>query len=365
MITASGLTKYYGDKRAISDLDFEIEKGEIIGFLGLNGAGKTTTLKVLACLLLPSAGTVKVNGHDVTEEPHQVRKLVGFLPESPPLYTEMTVRSFLQFAAQLRGVDRERARTQVGEALELTNLQSVADLVIGTLSHGFRQRVGIAQALVHDPDLLILDEPIKGLDPVQIVEIRGMIRNLRGKHTILLSSHILTEISQTCDRLMVIKDGEIADSGTEEELTSRLGKGMRLSVTARGSQDSARDLLMKLDDVKGCQSKRAEHVGDNQDTFALTVTTSGDCRAEVAKALVEAGFGLLQLDLAEAELESAFLALTGSGAKADETPKKANDAKADESRARHASSQDAAASDDERDEVLEENTPAAADEEDA
>lgn len=316
MITASGLTKYYGDKRAIWSLDFEIEKGEIIGFLGLNGAGKTTTLKVLACLLLPSAGTVKVNGYDVTEQPHDVRKLVGFLPESPPLYTEMTVSAFLQFAAQLRGLAKEKAAARVKETLELTNLTAVSDTVIATLSHGFRQRVGIAQALVHDPELLILDEPIKGLDPVQIVEIREMIRALRGKHTILISSHILSEISQTCDRLLMIKDGEIVAAGTEEELTSRLGHGMRLSITARGDKAKARELLMKLDNVSGCGTRsKLDHPYRSKagDVFSFTVTTRTDCREEVARALVRADFGLLQLDLAEAELESAFLALTGSG----------------------------------------------------
>lgn len=316
MISASALTKYYGDRAAIRDLDFEIEKGEIIGFLGLNGAGKTTTLKILACLLLPSRGTVKVNGLDVTEHPHEVRKLVGFLPESPPLYLEMTVEDFLLFAGQLRGLTRDQARRRLREVLELTDLVEVREQVIGTLSHGYRQRVGIAQAVIHDPPVLILDEPIKGLDPVQIVEIREMIRGLRGKHTILLSSHILPEISQTCDRLLMIKAGEIVAHGTEEELTQSLTQGVRLQVLIRGDADKARALVAGLEGVRECVAQVDGHpyrapLPHPAGTVFLRVAANDDVRERVSKALVEGGFGLLQLTPAEQELEQAFVKLSG------------------------------------------------------
>lgn len=315
MISASALTKYYGDRAAIRDLDFEIEKGEIIGFLGLNGAGKTTTLKILACLLLPSRGTVKVNGLDVTEHPHEVRKLVGFLPESPPLYLEMTVEDFLLFAGQLRGLTRDQARRRLREVLELTDLVDVREQVIGTLSHGYRQRVGIAQAVIHDPPVLILDEPIKGLDPVQIVEIREMIRGLRGKHTILLSSHILPEISQTCDRLLMIKAGEIVAQGTEDELTQSLTQGIRLQVLVRGDAKKARDLVAGLEGVRECaeQQESAVHraLPHPAGTTFLRVVALDDVRERVAKALIDGGFGLLQLTPSEQELEQAFVKLSG------------------------------------------------------
>ncbi|MBW2737141.1 MAG: ABC transporter ATP-binding protein, partial [Deltaproteobacteria bacterium] len=312
MIEASGLTKYYGDTCAIRDLDFTIEKGEIVGFLGPNGAGKTTTLKVLTSLLLPSRGTVKVGGVDVTQDPDRVRQQVGFLPEVPPLYTEMTVEGFLLFTAQLRGLDTKKARERVGVTIELTNLQQVRHQVIDTLSHGFRQRVGISQAIVHDPTLLILDEPTKGLDPVQIVEFREMIRGLKGKHTILLSSHILPEISQTVDRILMLKDGEIIADGSEEELVSKFSSGQRLHVLIRGDATHAMDLLNGLEGIKGCHEDprpAAPYRQASGPQTTLSVSTRGDRREAIAQALVEGGFGLLHLAPAEAELEAAFLRL--------------------------------------------------------
>ncbi len=209
MIQVEGLTKYYGPSAAIKDLTFNIERGEVIGFLGLNGAGKSTTLKVLGCVLLPTSGVVKIDGHDVVRDPHEIRKKIGFLPDTPPLYNEMTVDRYLEFVAQLRGVSAADAKARVKEVEEKTALVEVHDQVIAELSHGYRQRVGLAQAIVHQPQLLILDEPTSGLDPVQIVEMRALIKGLRGEHTILLSSHILSEISQTCDRMLANEDGEI------------------------------------------------------------------------------------------------------------------------------------------------------------
>ncbi len=223
MIQVDGLTKYYGNHAAIRDLNFRIERGEVIGFLGLNGAGKTTTLKVLGCVLLPTSGRVEIDGFDVASDPHEIRKRIGFLPDTPPVYEEMTVRGYLSFVAQLRGVGARDVGARVSEAQEQTALNDVQDELVGALSHGYRQRVGVAQALVHKPQLLILDEPSSGLDPVQIVEMRSLIRRLKGQHTILVSSHILSEISQVCDRLLVIQEGEIVAQGTEEELARKLG----------------------------------------------------------------------------------------------------------------------------------------------
>jgi ABC-2 type transport system ATP-binding protein len=227
VIEITDLHKYYGERRAIGPLSCSIAAGEVVGLLGLNGAGKTTTLRILACDLLPSSGSVTVDGIDVVERPHEVRSRIGYLPDTPPLYPEMTVRAYLHFAARLRGMSRADAERRVPEVEELTELGDVANDPIASLSHGFKQRVGIAQAIVHRPRLLVLDEPITGLDPVQIVEMRELLRSLKGDHTILLSSHILSEISETCDRILVIKDGQIAAAGTETELTSKLRRGRR------------------------------------------------------------------------------------------------------------------------------------------
>jgi ABC-2 type transport system ATP-binding protein len=311
MITAEGLTKFYGDKCAISDLNFQITGGEIVGIVGLNGAGKTTTLRVLACLLLPSSGKVTINGRSVSESPHEIRKHVGFLPEIPPLYQEMTVESYLRFAGELRGLARADARARVDQVLEVTATRDVRSEVIASLSHGYRQRVGIGQAIVHSPELLILDEPTSGLDPEQIKEMRQMIRGLKGQHTILLSSHILPEISQTCDRIMMIDQGRIVAVGTEEELTGKLTGGQHLLLTVRGDPDKATELVRKVAGVTACRvDTGSTGAYRGEAVHRLDVQTKDDCREAIARELVQAGFGLLQLRPAETELESIFLQLT-------------------------------------------------------
>jgi len=309
MIAAQGLSKYYGDKPAIADVNFEIERGEIVGILGLNGAGKTTTLRILACLLLPSSGRVTIHGMDINENPHEIRKQVGFLPEEPPLYQEMTVESYLTFAAELRGLSRAVARSRTAEVMEITQTTDVHDEIIANLSHGYRKRVGIGQSIVHQPPVLILDEPISGLDPVQIVEMREMIRGLKGKHTILVSSHILPEISQTCDRILVIQQGQLVATGTEEELTGRLTGAHLLHVTIRGDEQKAMEIISKLDGVAQCQ---LGHVHAEASVHDLRVEADRDVREALSREVVQAGIGLLQLRPAEAELESIFLQLTQS-----------------------------------------------------
>jgi ABC-2 type transport system ATP-binding protein len=322
MIRIRGLYKYYGRHKAVGSLSADITQGEVVGLLGLNGAGKTTTLRVLACDLLPSAGTVEVDGVDVVQSPDRVRAMIGYLPDTPPLYDEMSVRRFLRFAAELRGVGRTTLATWVGAALEETRLVDVAELPIGSLSHGYRQRVGIAQAIVHRPKLVVLDEPSSGLDPVQIKDMRTLVRGISGERTVLVSSHNLTEISEMCDRLLVIGDGEIVASGSEAELVSRLLEGERVEVsvripdlsTADGPQrrDDAAALLRGVTGVTGVESESAKEPSSGVCDFV--VTSDSDVRGALAKAIVGAGLELLTLTKNQHELETVFSKLATSRA---------------------------------------------------
>ena len=324
MIEINNLYKYYGERKAVGPLSFSIEAGEIVGLLGLNGAGKTTTLRILACDLLPSAGSVKVDGIDVVDQPHEVRSRIGYLPDTPPLYGEMTVREYLLFAARLRGMSRADAEGRVGEVEEATELGRVRHDVISSLSHGYRQRVGIAQAIVHRPRLLVLDEPISGLDPVQIVEMRALLKGLRGSHTIIISSHILSEISETCDRILVIRDGQIGASGTEAELSTKLLSRFRIEVTITGglgdhhvkagANERTLSLVRGLEGVASVEEIAASEPGDG--ITSLRIEGERDVRQELCKALVDAGIGVLELRRSERELESVFLQLAGAGSPA-------------------------------------------------
>src|SRR5450432_1410401 len=305
MIEVKGLTKYYGEHAAIHDLNFAIDQGEVIGFLGLNGAGKTTTLKVLGCVLLPTAGQVTVDGIDIARDPHEIRRRIGFLPDTPPLYSEMTVGRYLTFAAELRGVPGTAAGKAVAEAEEKTATREVHGELISSLSHGYRQRVGVAQALVHKPKLLILDEPTSGLDPVQIVEMRSTIKVLRGEHTILLSSHILSEISQTCDRLLVIQHGEIVAQGTEQQLATQLGGGGTIEIEVAAASTRAIEVARTVTGIGDCTVIREE-----DGVALLSLQGSPDLRPKVARALVGNGIDLLRIDRGAARLESIFLQLT-------------------------------------------------------
>jgi ABC-2 type transport system ATP-binding protein len=307
MIDVHALSKYFGPRTAIRDLSFSIAKGEVVGFLGLNGAGKTTTLRILGCLLLPTSGTVRIDGVEVTEDPYAIRRQIGFLPDVPPLYPEMTVGAYLTFAARLRQVPGREAKARVAEAEEKTALSDMHHEVIGELSHGYRQRVGVAQAIVHKPALLLLDEPAAGLDPAQIVEMRTLLRGLRGEHTVLISSHFLTEISQTCDRLLVIHNGELVGQGTEAELATALGQGgVTVEAEVRGQPADIASRLATLPGVTQAQSR-----GASEATTVFAISASTDVRAEVARLLVSSGCDLLRLESRTSiSLESIFMAMT-------------------------------------------------------
>ncbi len=309
MIVANELVKDYGELRAVDEVSFEIRQGECVGLLGLNGAGKTTLLRIMSCLLAPTSGSVTVDGADVTRESEAVRTKIGFLPEEPPLYGEMTVGRFLEFAARLRGVPRTDVGGRVQDAARRCRVEEVIDQHIETLSYGYRKRVGIAQAVVHRPPLLILDEPIAGLDPAQIVEMRELVHGLRGEHTLVLSSHILTEISQTCDRILVMQEGRVVASGSEQELAAGLGEGRRISVRVRGRKDQVEDAL------KGVEGVSSWELTETDGGIHALISSEKDRRAEISRVLVKAGLDLIEIARPEGELESVFLRLTGEGRK--------------------------------------------------
>jgi ABC-2 type transport system ATP-binding protein len=306
MIIAEQLTKYYGDRAAVSGVSFKIEEGEVIGLLGLNGAGKTTILRILSGLLLPTSGRVVLNGLDMAHSPEEARANIGFLPEQPPLYPEMTADTYLRFVARIKGFrgDLDRA---VEDAVNATDLAASRHQPIGTLSNGFQRRVGIAQAVVHQPSLVLLDEPTSGLDPVQIVHMRNLIRGLRGKNTILVSSHNLPEIHQMCDRILVLQKGVIAAEGTEDELAKRVVATTRVTLEVRAA---AHALTAALGKVKAVTSHRVQR--EEGGITEAVVELGSDAREELARALVEAGLGLRRMERVQVELENIFLALTAT-----------------------------------------------------
>ena len=313
MISVSSLTRYYGAHPAVKDVSFSIEDKEVVGFLGLNGAGKSTTLKVLAGLLMPTAGQVRIDGVDVLDAPDSFRQRIGFLPEDPPLYREMQVAEFLNWVGQIKGLSKADLRVRLPEVLDLCQLTSRADWVIGTLSHGYRKRVGIAQAIIHRPKLVLLDEPNSGLDPAQIVEMRKVLTSLKAECTVLISSHILSEVSQTCDRILVLHDGKIVAEGTESELATLIQasdvSGVHVDLIVRGDAKAVSRVLDGIDEVSGC---RVEEHGEG--LLGIEVEASADIREQVAQALIEAGFGLRSLTTrSRGELENIFLKLTGGG----------------------------------------------------
>jgi len=305
VIIASDLTKFYGDKPAVMGVNFKIGKGEAVGFLGLNGAGKTTVLRMMAGDLLPSGGRIQIDGQDLAERPRRLGTWVGFLPENPPIYPAMKVSEYLYYLGRLRGLGRSSAKSAVLGAVEKTGLSQVVEQTADTLSHGFKKRLGIAQAIVHGPKLVILDEPTSGLDPVQIVEMRFLIQRLASDRTILLSSHHLAEVRETCSRFILLKDGAVVAEGTEDELASRLTSAGAINITVKGSMEKAKEALTKLDGIEDIRFDQGQGQQIN-----INVSTSKDIRAEAARALVGAGLDLLGLAKAGDDLEEVFLKVT-------------------------------------------------------
>jgi ABC-2 type transport system ATP-binding protein len=311
MIEVESLTKRYGRTTAVDGVSFRVERGEILGFLGPNGAGKTTTMRILTCYLPPTEGTARVAGHDVFTQPMEVKKRVGYLPETPPLYPDMSVRDYLDFCARIKAVPGRERKARVADAIEKCRVGDVRDKLIAKLSKGYRQRVGLAQAILHNPDVLILDEPTAGLDPKQIIETRELIRSLAGSHTVILSTHILPEVSMTCGRVVIINKGRVVAEDTPENLTRRLRGAGTLRVEARGEQGALAEAVRTVPGVLAVHP-RAGH-GDTV-VFDVEAEAGRDVRAEISWAVVTKGHGLVGLQQVGMSLEEIFLHLTTTDA---------------------------------------------------
>ena len=307
MIEVESLTKRYGRATAVDGISFRVEKGEILGFLGPNGAGKTTTMRILTCYLPPTGGTARVGGYDVFSQPMEVRRRVGYLPETPPLYPDMEVGEYLTFCAKIKGVAPKERKPRVGDAIEKCRVGDVRSTLIGKLSKGYRQRVGLAQAILHNPDVLILDEPTAGLDPKQIIETRELIRGLGGEHTVVLSTHILPEVSMTCGRVVIINKGRVVAEDSPENLTRRLTGAGTLRLEVRGEEPA---VLEAVRGVPGVLAARVRGGHDGAVVLDVEAEAGTDVRSEVAQAVVTGGHGLLGLEQHGMSLEEIFLHLT-------------------------------------------------------
>src|ERR1051325_9814248 len=303
MIEVENLTKRYGRHTAVDGISFRVHKGEILGFLGPNGAGKTTTMRILTCYLPPTDGTARVAGYDVFEQPLEVKRRVGYTPETPPLYPDMDVGSFLDFCAKIKGVPAAQRKTRIAEAMDKTRVSDVRRTLIGRLSMGYRQRVGLAQAILHNPDVLILDEPTAGLDPKQIIETRELIKGLGGEHTIVLSTHILPEVSMTCGRVVIINKGRVVAEDTPENLTHRLQGAATVRVEVQGAEEGLEGTLAAIPGVKTVRRVRAG-------VFEADAEAGRDVRADLARAVIARGLDLVSLQQAGMSLEEIFLHLT-------------------------------------------------------
>lgn len=312
MIEVDHLTKSYGPSRAVDDISFTVEKGEILGFLGPNGAGKTTTMRVLTGYLPATAGTARIAGYDVFEKSMEVRRRIGYLPETPPLYPEMSIEDYLIFVARIKGVSASDIARRVDQAMALTSLSSRRDELIKRLSRGFKQRVGIAQAIVHNPDVVILDEPTVGLDPNQIKEVRKLIKGLAGEHTIILSTHILPEVEITCDRVVIINKGRIAAVDTPRNLVDQRQSGSQVRLSVRESSvDTSQKLQESLRSIEGVLGVELSQVeGSELVTAKIDTQHGGDLRSAIAQRVVNDRFELLELGTINVSLEDIFQQLT-------------------------------------------------------
>jgi ABC-2 type transport system ATP-binding protein len=307
VIEVEHLSKTYNFRKAVDDISFRVEKGEILGFLGPNGAGKTTTMRILTCYMPATDGTARVAGYDVFEESIEVRKRIGYLPENPPLYPEMTVESYLNFVAKIKGAKSNRRRNQVNEAVDKCHLDEVRKQIIGRLSKGYRQRVGLAQALLNNPEVLILDEPTLGLDPKQIHEVRSLIKGLECSHTVILSTHILPEVSMTCNRVVIINKGKMVAMDTPEGLARQMKGAERISLTVDGPMEAVREKLQSIDKVLSVHV--TEGTDENSSTFTVECELNSDLRRVLAATVVSQGWGLLDLRGISMSLEDVFINL--------------------------------------------------------
>src|SRR5216683_1854581 len=316
MITVTELTKKYARHTAVDHISFEVHKGEIVGFLGPNGAGKTTTMRVLTCFLPPTAGTAQVAGFDVLEQPLEVKKRIGYLPETPPLYPDMEVGEYLTFVGKLKGLAASDVPKRVDEVCDRCAITDVQTKLIGKLSKGYRQRVGLAQAIIHNPEVLILDEPTSGLDPKQIIETRQLIRSLAGDHTIILSTHILSEIEHSCDKVIIISQGKLVATDTVANLTNRLrgSEAVALDIDAPSGLNEA-EARARLEQVPGVSRVMLKESRDGRHIFEVESLQGRSIRADLARTVVGAGWNLNELKAIGLSLETIFLQLTASESK--------------------------------------------------
>ncbi|MCR5011867.1 MAG: ABC transporter ATP-binding protein [Lachnospiraceae bacterium] len=327
MVKVTNLSKNYGDVAAVKGLSFELEKGKIYGFLGPNGAGKSTTMNIMTGYIAPSAGTVVINGHDIRKEPEKAKQNIGYLPELPPLYTDMRVGEYINFAQELKKVPRDNRPEELSKILKLTGLEEYEHRMIRNLSKGYKQRVGLAQALVGDPEVIILDEPTVGLDPQQIIEMRNLMRSLKEEHIVILSTHILTEVTEVCDEVLIISNGELAARGTPDELENKLQKKTRIDIEVLGTEEKVCDALKAVDSIdrifagdrvlyvkEGLDDETGGSVGksDGGESVKITVETSSedDIRTDVAKALAAAALPVLSMNVESSSMEDVFLSVT-------------------------------------------------------
>ncbi len=307
MIEVEHLSKVFNGRKAVDDISFKVEKGEILGFLGPNGAGKTTTMRILTCYMPATDGTARVAGYDVFEESLEVRKRIGYLPENPPVYPEMTVESYLNFVAKIKGAPSSQRRQHVDEVMGKCSIGDVRDRIIGKLSKGYKQRVGVAQALLNNPEVLILDEPTIGLDPKQISEIRSLIKSLAGDHTVILSTHILPEVSMTCSRVVIINKGKVVAMDTPQGLTNQVKGAERIALTVDGPRQAVTEKLQSIDGVMRVEAEGEDN--GNPSNFNVECKLDTDLRRTLASTVVSSGWGLLELRGVSMSLEDVFINL--------------------------------------------------------
>jgi len=311
LIELKNITKYYGDFPAVTNISFKIEKGEIVGLLGPNGAGKSTTMKMITGFMPPTSGELSVGGNDIVSQSIEARRRIGYLPETVPLYTDMTVYSYIEYMGLLRGLNKKNIKSKVDNVIEICKLEDYRNSLISKLSKGFRQRVGISQAIIHEPEVLVLDEPTIGIDPNQVVETRQLIKNLSGEHTLILSSHILPEVSSICERVLIIHEGEIAASDTIENLSSLMSGKNKVEADIIGSPQAIVTELEKINGVKSVQFS-INKSSNEFSTFSIESEINSDIRSEISKIIINNDWGLIRLQSMGMSLEDIFLQITTS-----------------------------------------------------